>query len=286
VVCKLVNPQNHTTPTGQVVKIVTKKPITSVFGVSSMKREISVWQTLSSLEYRHPNVTKLYDIYHTETHILFRMEHGGKCNLYKRLVLREDKVALGARKTIDILSQCMAAICHLHMNPQIVHRDLKPENIIVSEQTDAIKIQLSDFDTALFAYPGETLCKGVIGTFPFMAEPVVGGGWYDPFPADIWSMGVVCLELLCRPNILKKLVNFVEEKSSRHHERRVTQSIHRYFEKPNIATQVVKEHINPEVSVHMQDAQTLVDAMLNVSLEKRWTARDMLEASTRLFVAS
>merc|ERR1719424_100714 len=155
----------------------------------------------------HDNIAKFYGVYQTETHILFRMEDGGPLDLYKRLVLcEESELPLGLQKAVSVVSQCIAGLTHLHMRVEMVHRDLKPENIIISETTHEIKVKLADFDTTQLAQPG-TYCRGVIGTFPFMAPEVVLERKYDPFPADIWSLAVVFLEMIGRLSILKKALS-------------------------------------------------------------------------------
>merc|ERR1719253_45666 len=98
------------------------------------------------------------------------MEYGGPLDLYKRLVIRDvdERGYLSAKKVAAILSQSMAALCHLHLQCKFVHRDVKPENLVVSEGRQDVIIKLTDFDTIALAETG-TMARGRMGTFPFMA---------------------------------------------------------------------------------------------------------------------
>ncbi len=44
------------------------------------------------------------------------------------------------------------------------------------------------------------------GSFPFFAPEMAQAGSYDPFPADIWSMGMLLLEVVCSCGIALKVV--------------------------------------------------------------------------------
>lgn len=207
--------------------------------------------------------------------------------MYKRLVLRDTNTTLSVNKATAILSQCMSALCHLHLGPKVVHRDMKPENIIISENPDSICIKLADFDTARFAEPGKTLCRGVVGTFPFMAPEVIRVRKYDPFPADIWSMGMVFLEVLCRLNILKKALNVHSTKHmKRENEKLMTEHIYTFFAEPGNASRLLEKHIRPELNSLLEDSQMLHEGLLNVLVDQRWSAHEILEARDNVFTAA
>jgi hypothetical protein len=288
-VCRLVDPSNLHSSSGQVLKMILKKPLTTFHGIASLKREINVMNVLNLEEHHHPNVMRLYDVYHTETHILFRMEDGGKLDLYKRLSLREQRtppLPLGIQKATSILKECMAGLTHLHIQANVVHRDLKPENIIVAEKAENLTIKLADFDVAFAGKPGVTHCAGKVGTFPFFAPEVIRASTYDPFAADIWSLGVVFFEVICRLNVLKKGVGLylVKKVDKKVEETLMMEKIQGYFSIPNNAKVLSQKYIHPDLNILLDDAQTLLDGMLTVAVESRWTAIHIREASNDLFV--
>jgi serine/threonine protein kinase len=291
VVCRLVSPDQLNISAGEVLKLVDKKPITNFHGIAALKRQISVMQMLSSKAHSHPNIAKFFAVYHTETHVLFRIEYGGPLDLYKRLVLLEEKdMKLGINKAASILSQCMAALCHMHLGPQVAHRDLKPENIIVSERGDRIDVKLSDFDTAhIVAKPG-SLCRGTTGTFPFMAPEVLLVRRYEPFPADIWSMAIVFLEVLCRVSILKKALELPSIKQGIPHaekmelERSTMEKISSFFSVPDNASMILQKYVRDDLQNLIDHKMTVVhEGMLAVNVPSRWSAADIWEGHSDLF---
>lgn len=288
-VCRLLNASNSH-GSGEVLKLMDKNPLTNLHGIVSLKRQLSVMRLLSSERHRHENVMQFYQVYHTETHILFRMEDGGPFDLYKRLVLREEgTLPLEVTKIVAILKQCMDCLSHMHSGPQVVHRDLKPENLIISETPNNITVKFADFDTAQVAHP-DTLCQGIIGTFPFMAPEVVMERRYRPFPADIWSLAAVFLEVVCRLSVLRKALNLPKipnginsiEKARR--QRATMENIQRFFAGAFNGRMLLQRHLRPEYSELLDDLSATFQGMLNVVVEERWGASAVRNAGQSRFL--
>lgn len=288
VVCRLVDPTSPSASSGQVLKIVKKKPLTSFYGIASVKRELCVMNLLSLDENCHRNVTRLHEVYHTETHLLFRIEDGGKMDLYKRLLMRDQRqppLLIDAAKTTSIITQCCAGLCHLHMVPQVVHRDLKPENIIVNEDSDTVTIKLTDFDVALAGKPGYTMCSGKVGTFPFFAPEVILENEFDPFKADIWSLALVILEVTCRLNVLKKGLGLIMNKRlcKKVEEVLMMKKIKGFFTLAGNVNRLLRKFIQRDMDVFFDDSLRLLSGMLNIDLDDRWTATFIHERIQQLF---
>jgi len=281
-VCRLKDLRNPRGASGQVLKMISKKPITSFFGIVSLKREVSVMNMLSSEEHSHINISKLYEVYHTETHILMRLEDGGKLDLYKRLALREQRtpsLPLGVKFVVDIIRQCLAGVCHLHLGPQVVHRDLKPENIIVAEGAENVVVKIADFDCAMVAKPGRTSCSGKVGTFPFMAPEVVLERRYNPFGSDIWSIAIVTVEVICCLNVLKRSLGLHQNKrGNRAAEEEVhMETIRTAFKNSSCVGMLLRKFIQPDMTSLLDDANTLLTGMLNTIQDDRMTAARVRE---------
>jgi len=79
--------------------------------------------------------------------------------------------------------------CHIQ---GIAHLDLKPENVFLSKSGTVF---LGDFGSS-YSATHDRFIKGCVGT-PIYAPPeFTTGKCYDPFLADIWSLGVMCFVLV------------------------------------------------------------------------------------------
>ncbi len=143
---------------------------------------------------QHPNIVKVSD---------FGSGNGELHYLVMELLTGIDLAAwiaqhgaMRPRRALWILRQIASAIDYLHAQG-IVHRDIKPENIIVdAEANDSVK--LVDFGVA---YRSRHATRDVdapllvVGTPLYMA-PEQAEGERGGFPADIYSLAALALELL------------------------------------------------------------------------------------------
>lgn len=98
----------------------------------------------------------------------------------------------------------------------VVHRDIKPENLMVHQTTEEIKY----IDFGLFCYQKQCEIRRVAGSPAYMAPEIVFVDTSDHvfprnmdrwFLADIWSLGIVLLEMCCdrlqpeRPVLLESI---------------------------------------------------------------------------------
>ncbi|ETV84535.1 CMGC protein kinase, variant 1 [Aphanomyces astaci] len=120
---------------------------------------------------------------------------------WKRMRLEDD----GAGVYKEILRQLLEAVAVLH-DQGITHRDIKPSNILIS-QDDNFIVKLADFGSAVDTFTHEHLygAKGpsqAEETREYQPPEVLFHGDdvpYDyaaPTSYDLWSVGVVALELL------------------------------------------------------------------------------------------
>jgi len=107
-----------------------------------------------------------------------------------------DARQLGLRDRLALLAQACDAVQHAHLRG-IVHCDLKPANILVTERDGTPLVKVIDFGLTR-SRDGSAAMLGnpVLGTPGYMApEQTVPGRAVDA-RADVWSMGVVLVELL------------------------------------------------------------------------------------------
>ena len=105
---------------------------------------------------------------------------------------------------LSILTQSLRGLASLHASPiPVIHRDIKPENILVEHRERLVQprepgpwIKLADFGLATQG----SKCEGAAGTWKYAAPEVFSGQAYDS-KVDIWSLGVVILQLLLTGHI-------------------------------------------------------------------------------------
>jgi serine/threonine protein kinase len=105
----------------------------------------------------------------------------------------EPTAALDIDVARGYMRQIVAGLAYLH-GKGLAHLDIKPDNILLDAQ---MRCYLSDFGTSkFFKQPHESdakhqvLLSGFRGTPSFAAPEVIAAAGYDPFPADMWSLGV------------------------------------------------------------------------------------------------
>ncbi|XP_027350337.1 tyrosine-sulfated glycopeptide receptor 1-like [Abrus precatorius] len=121
------------------------------------------------------------------------------------------KIAQGA--------SCGLAYMHQICEPHIVHRDIKSSNILLDDKFEA---HVADFGLARLILPYHThVTTELVGTLGYI-PPEYGQAWVATLRGDIYSFGVVMLELLTgrrpvdvsKPKMSRELVVWVQHMRS------------------------------------------------------------------------
>ena len=108
-----------------------------------------------------------------------------------------------------ISSQATAALMFCHAR-RVCHRDIKPENLIISDTKHVLKV--ADFGLATCCKGEDELLSSQCGSMPFAAPEVMAGVRYNGFKVDVWSLGVVLLELVCGLQKMERIMGWTFDK--------------------------------------------------------------------------
>lgn len=168
-------------------------------------RQLKCQQREIKLHYlasQHPNVVSLLRIMDSPECIYVVMEFCPEGDLFSSITEKGNYVGndpLAKSVFLQILSAVQ--FCH---DMGIYHRDLKPENILVTDQGRSVK--LADFGLASTDY--FTSDFGCGSTFYMSPECQQSNprpmSCYAATPNDIWSLGVILVNLTCGRNPWKR----------------------------------------------------------------------------------
>jgi serine/threonine protein kinase len=268
---KVYRSKNVRTGEDNAVKVIAKSKLVNISHV------VSVWQEQVHLaNLKHPNVVRLLEVHHGSWNILLIFEFCGWRTLRKHISLQRDR-RLHGRAARELLWHLLQGLAYCH-EQGVAHRDMKPENCAVSDAVDDRHfLKVLDFGCAVRS---NKLCTDVTGTMPFIAPEVLirKSRGYWPTLADIWSTGVILMEMICG---IGKLAKIMEWDSSQTPERVMGEDLISYFrdrEKFVSAIQAIAGGNSAEDSLLQ-----LFFQLLHVSPEERCSARD---ASTCNWIAN
>ncbi len=142
---------------------------------------------------RHPNIAQVHEISEDRNtpYIVSEFIDG--------MTLREllGTGTLTHRESVKLMIQIAEAVEFAHLN-KIIHRDLKTSNIIVDHDNRAYVVDfgLSRHDDAEITM---TVDGAIVGTVQYMSPEQAIGNQAEVGPcSDIYSLGVILFELLCK----------------------------------------------------------------------------------------
>eukprot|EP00762_Andalucia_godoyi_P000223 ANDGO_02426.mRNA.1 Serine/threonine-protein kinase pakC len=167
-----------------------KKKIDVAVKVINMKKDTKVEALVNELATmqacQHPNVVRYYGAYKVEDELWIVMDlmPGGKLtDLLYEVQLTEPEVATVCRESI-------LALKYMH-DKKFVHRDIKSDNLLIGPKGE---IKIADFGFCAELTDMAAKRKSVVGTPYWMAPEVIRGQSYD-FKCDVWSLGIMALEM-------------------------------------------------------------------------------------------
>ena len=163
------------------IKVLKKRQLIQNNVEHQLRREIEIQAHL-----RHKNVLRLYQYFWDNSRVYLVLEYAAYGELYKEL---QRRTRFGEKRASRYICQIAKALSYCHRK-NIIHRDIKPENLLIG--FNGI-IKISDFGWSVHAPNSRrhTMC----GTLDYLAPEFIDRHSYDHH-VDIWSLGVLCYELL------------------------------------------------------------------------------------------
>ncbi|OWM65254.1 probable LRR receptor-like serine/threonine-protein kinase At1g74360 [Punica granatum] len=144
-----------------------------------------------SFDWPHPNLVPLYGwcLYRSEKILVYKYMEGGSL---EDLIL--DRLRLTWQRRVHIAVDVARALVFLHHEcfPAIVHRDVKASNVLLDGSGRAC---MTDFGLARTVDAGDSHVSTVVaGTIGYVA-PEYGQTWRATTKGDVYSFGVLAMEL-------------------------------------------------------------------------------------------
>uniref|UniRef100_A0A6Q2Z2P9 Serine/threonine-protein kinase DCLK2 n=1 Tax=Esox lucius TaxID=8010 RepID=A0A6Q2Z2P9_ESOLU len=199
---------------------------------------------------KHPNIIQLIEEVDTPTELYLVMELVKGGDLFDAIT---SSTKYTERDASVMVYNLAGALNYLH-NMNIVHRDIKPENLLVCENPDGTKsLKLGDFGLATVVEgPLHTVC----GTPTYVAPEIIAEAGYG-LKVDIWATGVITYILLCGFPPFRSESNLQED----------------------LFDQILVGRLDfpsPHWDNVTDSAKELIGRMVQVNVEARYTAQDVL----------
>lgn len=155
----------------------------------------------------HPNIVQVLDFDAVDGTYYIAMERVDGADL-KRTILLAHKQGLGLpyQLALWVSVQALKGLSHAHRLASggeachIVHRDVSPHNILLSMQGE---VKVTDFGIARVMQQASLTASGVLkGKVSYMAPEQTFSSNVDQ-RADVFAMGVIVWELLCRRRLFQ-----------------------------------------------------------------------------------
>jgi len=201
------------------------------------KREVAALQFLN-----HPNIISLKGFTTINRHYCLCLEHLPSDSLWE--YVRTSTEELDEPEVLQIFTQLVNAVVHMHQK-RVGHHDLNARNILIDPVTKIVKI--IDFGLAVVVPPGGGLVDHGFGTPLYLPLEVLEGRLHDPLAVDVWSLGVILVEMLLQTHPWKTAKTMVE-----------------------LAQMIFKQNVTHSREIS-SDMQKIIDMMLTIDPVKRAT---------------
>lgn len=165
------------------LKVLFKQQIRESNVEHQVRREIEIQSHL-----RHPHILRLYGYFHDDSRIYLILEYAPKGTLFEEMKIQPQK-RFDERRTAIYIKSLASALQYLHVR-DVIHRDIKPENLLLGNNGD---LKIADFGWSV--HEPNSMRTTLCGTLDYLPPEMVQGKPHTK-NVDLWSLGVLCYELL------------------------------------------------------------------------------------------
>jgi len=241
--------------------VIPKCSIKTPKHANQVMKECRLLQRVSG----HPNVAEFRGLVHACRNLYIFMEFVGTMDLVA-VIRSSESGRLDSARVLEFLLQIIDAVAYCHKS-LVAHRDIKSENIVVTADTIP---KLVDFGLAVTlsnAQPQE-LCVDKCGTIPFAPPEVYRGKKFDAQAMDVWSIGILTLEMRCGNNSVCRMVGCMDMTEPNDE---LADMFDRFFSVPDWPALVQNVH-----GIGMaQELLLVMRYSLVIKPESRWHASDL-----------
>lgn len=188
--------------TGQkfALKTIREKKGENPFGDDESDQNKLIWAEFKAIyESDHPNLLKVYNCYFKDLCFYMLLDY---CNCGSLKDVFKVTEGTTERMMSVIVEKILKGLQYLQKEKHIVHRDIKPENILVDYDQNTQKAEVKIGDFGLCGHKkesnkdiGKTMFSTVNGTKIYLSPERLQGYSYN-YNSDIWSLGVLTIELM------------------------------------------------------------------------------------------
>jgi serine/threonine protein kinase len=253
--------QEYSTPEGgtEAIKVIPKRHIRSAKHANQVLTECRLM-----VKVKHPNIAGFRGLVHARWNLYIFMEFVGTCDLSKFIQAAENG-RLTSKDVLEMFLQVTDAIAFCH-HRLIAHRNIKSENIVVA--ADGIP-KLVDLGLAVQLSDPPQLCDDKCGTIPFAPPEVYRNERFEAMAMDVWSLGILVLEMRCGNNSVVKLLGCHDGAEPN---QALAHLMEAFFGSPDWPAVVQQTFTGVGMA---EELLVILRASLVIAPSLRWTAQDM-----------
>ncbi|KAF9025199.1 hypothetical protein BGZ52_009557 [Haplosporangium bisporale] len=152
---------------------------------------------------KHSNIIHLFNMFETTNHLFLLLEYSSGMDMYQWISMRSDRTdpvsgsayTPAARLSVikSVFDQVLEGVSQVH-HCGVAHRDLKPENFLIEHADGQYTVKITDFGLATTDMESDEF---ECGSKPYMSYECRNGDTpYNVQMADIWSLGIILINLL------------------------------------------------------------------------------------------